>query len=153
GNRQPHGMWHSVWEGGYWSRPIAIAIGEVSADWDPNFAHAVLSQGNVLLVTWMNDWGNMKPPSGATWYSYTVLDSPELPVVPLPMQKPLPIDAPSPTQLIDVSTPTPEYDLLSMDSISPPTDKNPIDLLAPGIITAFLLLLLIVGLFVFSRPR
>lgn len=81
------GMWHSVWQGDRWSDPKAIVSGkrvvdvEGGAGFDPSFARAVVSQGNVAMVVWMTDPGAGR--NGA-WYSYSSLDAPELPVEPLP---------------------------------------------------------------------
>ncbi len=84
-----HGMWHTVWNGAGWEPPQAVVSGPPVVDdvggngFDPSFANAVISQGNVALVTWRSD-----PAAGANgvWYSYAILDTPELPVSPLPAQ-------------------------------------------------------------------
>lgn len=81
-----HGLWHSVWNGDRWSDPLAIVSGPAIIDdiggdgFDPSFANAVVSQGDVILVTWSTD-----PNAGfnGIWYSYATVDAPELPVIPL----------------------------------------------------------------------
>jgi hypothetical protein len=103
-----HGLWHSVWQGASWSFPEAVVSGVAITDdtrgkgFDPADARAVVSQGNVVLVTWDTD-----PAQGVNgaWYSYTVLDAPELPVVTLPIPTPTPM--PSPTATATPLAPTP----------------------------------------------
>jgi hypothetical protein len=49
---------------------------------------AVVSQGNVIMATWTEDPTGLEDPifgKDGVWYSYTLLDSPELPVIPLPV--------------------------------------------------------------------
>ncbi|MCL4294777.1 MAG: hypothetical protein KJ077_03585 [Anaerolineae bacterium] len=88
GNRIPHseapathGMWHSVWQGDRWSELEAIVSRSEGKGFDPTGPQAVISQGNILLVTWTTD-----PMAGlnGVWYSYSILNAPELPIVPLP---------------------------------------------------------------------
>jgi len=89
GNQIIHGMWHSVWLGAVWSTPEAVVSGPSIIDldeiggegFDPSFANAIVSQGNVILTTWSTD-----PAAGqnGAWYSYTTLDTSELPIVPQP---------------------------------------------------------------------
>ena len=76
------GMWHSVWRDGQWTAPQAIVVGPGRPDFDPSRANAIVSQGNVILTTWMTDPGLT---DRGTFYSYVVLDAPELPVTPLAM--------------------------------------------------------------------
>ncbi|MFC2043373.1 sialidase family protein [Chloroflexota bacterium] len=83
-----HGMWHSTWVGGSWTYPEGIDTGLKSDAFDPSFPHAVVSQGNTILVAWRHDPGSIN----GIWYSYTNLDSPELPLIPLPTP-PAPISA------------------------------------------------------------
>ena len=104
-----HGMWHSVWQGAYWSDPEALASGPVikgeigGEGFDPSHARAIVSQGNVILVTWDTD-----PQNGlnGVWYSYTTVDAPELPAVALrtPAPAPSPIPNATTTQFVPNST-------------------------------------------------
>jgi hypothetical protein len=80
-NLDLHGMWHSTWDGGSWRPPTPVVSGPISDTFDPYDARAVLVQGNTILLTWRTDPGR---DVGSTWYSSTVLDTPELPVKPLP---------------------------------------------------------------------
>lgn len=69
------GIWHSTFQNGAWTNP-----GRFVTLLAPHDVRAVVAQGNVLLAVWRED-----PGLGADgiWYSYSVLDAPELPVVPL----------------------------------------------------------------------
>jgi hypothetical protein len=93
------GIWHGVWIGDQWgelslinarSAQAAIDSGsyaEISAASRPN---AVIVQGNVLMSAW---WHNIRnpPPAG---YSFTRINSPELPIVALPKPTAKPTPAP-----------------------------------------------------------
>ncbi|MCB0193213.1 MAG: exo-alpha-sialidase [Anaerolineae bacterium] len=84
GNRagdDAHGMWHGVWLENRWSELEPIVTGPKTLQFDPTEPTAVISQGNILLATWDHD---SPDPENGIWYSYTELDAPELPVVPLP---------------------------------------------------------------------
>jgi hypothetical protein len=84
-----HGMWHSIWndQRETWLPYESVVIGKKILDrvgfsaFDPNTPHAVTSQGNVILVVWRTDRGSR---GNGVWYSYKVLQAPELPVFPLP---------------------------------------------------------------------
>lgn len=86
GSPDIHGMWHSIWGTSDWAEPTPIVSGPRVVDivgdsgFDPFDARAVVSQGNVILVTWRTDPGDIKP--NGVWYSYSVLDAPELPIIP-----------------------------------------------------------------------
>jgi len=84
-----HGMWYSAWEGERWSEPQAIINpGPKTPLFDPQIPQAVISQGNVILATWINE-----EKYNGVWYSYAKLDIPELPATPLPT----PLVTPSPS--------------------------------------------------------
>lgn len=84
GSPDIHGMWHSIWADDRWTEPTAVIKGPRIAtkeglnSFDPYDAHAVVSQGNVILVTWRTDPGDVK--NNGVWFSYAVLNAPELPV-------------------------------------------------------------------------
>ena len=69
------GIWHSSFQNGGWTNPDRFVT--LLA---PHDVRAVVVQGNVILAVWRED-----PGLGADgiWYSYSVLDIPELPVMPL----------------------------------------------------------------------
>jgi hypothetical protein len=77
-----HGMWHGVWTEDQWSELAPIVMGPKTPEFDPSAPSAVISQGNVILVTWWTDTGGRGRRNGA-WYSYAVLDTQELPTVAL----------------------------------------------------------------------
>lgn len=89
-----YGMWHSLWRNGQWTPPTAIVADNYRVDFDPSLAHAVVSQGNVILVAWMADPVAISRRKGGTWYSAMRLDIPEQPVVALA----LPATRPSPSR-------------------------------------------------------
>lgn len=74
-----HGMWHSVWNNG-WGPLLPVASAPQSESFDPYDARAVVSQGNVILLTWRTDPGRKD-----VWpfYATTTLDLSESPVIPL----------------------------------------------------------------------
>ncbi len=80
GQPPTHGMWHSVWNNG-WGPLLPVVSAPQSESFDPYDARAVVSQGNVILLTWRTDPGRKD-----VWpfYSTTTLDVAESPVVPLP---------------------------------------------------------------------
>jgi hypothetical protein len=83
GSPDIHGIWHSVWQGNRWSEPEAVVSGPTVADqtgdkaFDPYDVQAVVSQGNILLVTWRSDPG-LK--GNGVWYSFFETNAPELPL-------------------------------------------------------------------------
>jgi hypothetical protein len=87
-NDDNHGMWHTTWMGTYWTNPEAVVKGPQvrddvgGASFDPRSARAVVSNGNLILVTWGTD--GAAGLNGA-WYSYKNLDTPELPIQQLPL--------------------------------------------------------------------
>lgn len=84
GSPDIHGMWHSVFTNGRWTEPEALVKGPQVSDhvgdnaFDPYEARAVVSQGNVLLVTWRMDPGLR---GNGIWYSFKILPIPESPVL------------------------------------------------------------------------
>ena len=81
GTTDLHGMWHSVWLDGNWGPVRPVVSGPPSPSFDPYDASAVVSQGNVLLLTWRTDPGRE---IRSTFYAYHLLDAPEAPLTPLP---------------------------------------------------------------------
>lgn len=99
GDPDLHGMWHSKWQGNeQWLAPDAVVSGPRIFDlvgytgFDPFDASAVVSQGNVILVTWRTDPGGIKP--NGVWYSYATVDALELPLSPLPTQPVITLEKP-----------------------------------------------------------
>lgn len=88
-NRVIGGIWHSVYKNGVWSVPERFIPSVQSSN-----IRAIVSQGNVLLATWIEDQGVGQ---SGVWYSYMLLDAPELPVVPFPTLSLPTVEAASPT--------------------------------------------------------
>lgn len=82
-----HGAWHMEWAGNGWTEPKAIVHGPRVTDvpngqgFDPSHARGVIVNGNVVLVMWITDGG---AGFNGAWYAHTILDTPELPAIPLP---------------------------------------------------------------------
>ncbi len=95
------GIWHSEWRNGRWSEPDRFTT-TVS----PHDVRAVVSQGNVLLVTWREDPGAGQH---GIWYSFTTLDAPEQPLAPLAAAPVVAPATPSPVVTPPSPTPTARY--------------------------------------------
>jgi len=95
GNRLPnpeiHGMWYSRLVDDQWLPLEPIISGPSTSSFDPCCPQAVVSQGNVLLATWPH---NVRQEflSGA-WFSYALLDAPELPAVLNPVPEAMTADS------------------------------------------------------------
>jgi hypothetical protein len=131
------GIWHSQYKDGIWTNPDRL-ITTVA----PHDVHAVVSQGNVLLLVWRQDPGGGQ---SGIWYSYKVLDVPETNVVPLSGE---PVNHSSQ----DIVTPPPviattelpiETDVLRKN---PPSNlgKNPA---LPVIISSLIVVIILAGVF------
>lgn len=154
GNRTPenpptHGMWHSIWLGDHWSDPEPVVSGSPVTSgpmverFDPTAPTAVVSQGNLLMAVWATD-----PNSGRNgiWYSYTSLNTPQLPSVPLITPTPRPTSTPIGSMLI-AGTPAAEKTVLlatGQDSAPGAPIHNPTFFLSLSIIPAVLLILVVV---------
>ncbi len=97
------GIWHSIFENGSWTNPDRFVT-----TYSPHDVRSIVVQGNVLLVVWRQDPGEGEH---GVWYSYNVLDVPELPVVPLsPINSPTAVNNAidvnnTPVALIETPTP------------------------------------------------
>jgi len=115
-----HGVWHSVWLDGQWTEPEAVVSGVRVSDasgygsFDPYEVRAVVSRGNVILVTWRTDPGPQSRANGV-WYSYVVLEAPQLPQVLLPAALTMPESTLTPTVPLPVHTQTPPPGLVKTD--------------------------------------
>ena len=69
------GIWHSVFLDGSWSNLDRLVTTVAAHD-----VRMIVCQGNVLLAVWRKDPGGG---NDGVWYSYKILDEPELPVIPL----------------------------------------------------------------------
>jgi hypothetical protein len=150
-----HGMWHSMWRDNRWNEPEAVVKGLPVADpvgntsFDPFEAHAVVSQGNVILVTWITDPGWPKKPNGV-WYSYISLDTPELPVVPFSTVPPSLTSVGADVVPTQQASPTPDsdatFEAINMnmnDGIAPKAGNSPAVPMIIALTVSFLFLLFI----------
>ena len=161
GSPDIHGMWHSIWLAGYWSEPEAVVSGPAvmsgEKSFDPYNARAVVSQGNVILVTWRTDPGNGIENENGVWYSYLVLDTPELPIMPLPIMKSTKTSIPTTaTEVIPKLSLTVKPESVSIDpSVNGSTDlflsSNPAELLIVSMIPVCLIISMIMFRFFFVR--
>ena len=117
-----HGMWHTIWTGYGWSTITPVVSGPQVRDeiggngFDPKSARAVISQGNVVLVTWVTD--GFAGENGV-WFSYTTLDTPELPTIePNKVMPPVTID------ISDSSVVTPSALITTTDSSTLPASRS-----------------------------
>lgn len=155
-----HGMWQSTWMEGSWTTPQAIVRGPQIVDvpggngFDPGAARAVISNGNLVLVTWGTD--GFAGLNGA-WYSYKMLNIPALPsqLYPVPT---LDVIAPptinTPEELIQVeSTSTPITLLTENDRQPSGLLLNPQTSIFSGVVLALILVIGILILTTLSRSQ
>jgi hypothetical protein len=153
GNPAIHGMWHSTWQGKKWSdlEPIisglTVNTGFKNDRFDPSAPQAVVSQGNVLLVTWKNDPmvfdRNHEIKGNGVWFSYKTLNAPSLAISPIPTVEPTPTPLATLTPaliLTPTSVPLPDH-LKSREAEPSPPNKA----LAAGILPVIAL----ISIFVF----
>lgn len=148
GNPAIHGMWHSTWQGKTWSdlEPIISGVtvntGFKNDRFDPSAPQAIVSQGNILLVTWKTDpivFDRTDEIKGnGVWFSYKTLNAPSLPISPIPTLVPSATQLATPTPLL-VLTPTsvPLPDHLKWREVEP---SRPGVALAAGIIPVIALI-------------
>lgn len=148
------GMWHSAWVSNRWLEPEAVAEGPSVFDhvgdtsFVPYEARAVVSQGNVILVTWRTDPGLH---GNGVWFSYKVLNAPELPIS-TPAAQTLQTVAlpPNPQAVVNSpdskATTNPDINDPSLfDKASPAKSLNVGSPLALGMLSAVILILVVVG--------
>jgi hypothetical protein len=126
GSPDIHGMWQSIYKNDRWTEPAAIVKGprvwdlEGLTSFDPYEAHAVVSQGDVILVTWITDPGERK--NNGVFYSFATLNATESPVVPLPT-----VAIPNFTNTITRATPVPTATETITSTPMAIFDQNPQD--------------------------
>jgi len=135
------GIWHSKFQDGIWTNPDRFVT-----TYSPHDVRATVSQGNVLLVVWREDPGAGKH---GVWFSYTILDTPELPIIPL-STVPITVSAqPASTVIPFLATPTqPPEDNIFEDSSPSRWSTNPVFPLVAGIVPV---VLVVIGIFVVYR--
>jgi hypothetical protein len=105
----------------------------------------VISQGNLLLASWRND---VAPEyRSGPWFSFSVLNTPELPSIPLPTIVPSPTIVQFNTQATSVHLPTSTFPPLlpNMDNEleMPVETTNPASPIFLGIVPVICLILVI----------
>jgi hypothetical protein len=152
GSPDIHGMWHSNFLGMGWSEPDAVVSGPTIPDvtgnkaFDPYEAHAVVSQGNIILVTWRSDPG-LK--GNGVWFSNKVLDAPELPVITpaqaLPVVTTNQVVTETPLVVSTTTVSSPEITPINAEqSDSSSLSNNPTDVLVISIIPVFLFIAVVI---------
>jgi hypothetical protein len=153
GDASVHGVWHSIWndQSETWGPYESIVKGYKILDkigftsFDPETVRAVTSQGNVILLAWRTDRGSR---GNGIWYSYNVLNAPELPVSPLPTpaedSNPTPDTTVMVSQPNTISTPKP---VLSNEG-GRVTEENPLSTVMTAVIPVSVL---IAGLIALAR--
>jgi hypothetical protein len=143
-----HGMWHSVLVNNIWTNPEAVVRGPQVRDvvggkgFDPRSARAVISNGNVVLVTWGTDGAGGL--NGA-WYSYKQINTAELPAQPLLIPTVM-VQSVSTDSVPVVAAPSPEVEsvptsVLSSNDDSPQSSRSPQSSILLGVIPVFLVLI------------
>ena len=157
GSPDIHGMWHSTFGNNRWTEPEGLVKGPKVTDlvgyngFDPNGARAVVSQGNVILVTWRTDPGSV---GNGVWFSYKKFDAPELPVTPWPdLESNIP-EATS-TENPDQILPTSTSEVIRENQLGdegPPTVLTPGSVLAITLVTVILFLVMFFVSVIWKRP-
>lgn len=142
------GIWHSVFQDGIWSNPDRIVTTVA-----PHDVRAVVSQGNVLLAVWREDPGVTHP--HGIWYSYKVLDAPELPVLPFPTQEAVSLSNSVPPEPSLTVTPTALLDrqFLDQGDASRTTVSSPARPLIWGVVPVLVLISVVVIFHELRRHR
>ena len=141
-----HGMWHRIWLGDRWSDIDSVVFGpqivdEVGGDgFDPKFARGVISRGNILLLTWTTD--GFAGENGA-WYSYSILDAPQLPSEPIPVPIETPQVTPTLAPVEVTATPDP-YMFTTTDEDAANLEVSPGEPFLYGLVPVILLIGLVI---------
>jgi hypothetical protein len=143
------GIWHSMLqEGGTWSQPERYVTTVA-----PHDVRAVVRQGDIILMAWREDPGEGED---GIWYSYTHLDAPELPLIPL-STLPAPVSIITSTIVSPVktlsSTPLPQFISDNQGEALIEEDNNPNLPLIIGMVSVVLVLLGFIIIRQISRIR
>jgi hypothetical protein len=132
------GVWHSEFKDGAWNNPQRF-VTTIS----PANIRGVVSQGNILLTTWIEDAGAGQD---GVWYSHYLLGSPELQVVPLPAYSEKNTPTPTITVTSGLSTSEPDIPIASINENR--KFSNPAQ---PLIVAIIVVSLFFLGLFIVVR--
>lgn len=159
GDRQRGGnLWYSVWQAGQWSEPTAMMpasevenykVGNqlVFQPWEPR---VVVSQGNILLATWVTDPG---AGDNGVWYSAMTLDMPALPRIPLPTLPPTPTPTATAIIIESVPTATPTVMAIKLGDTPASASRNPAAPLLISVTPVLLLLAVVIAVRKLSDRR
>jgi hypothetical protein len=144
-----HGMWHATFTGVTWTGLESVVRGPQIRDptggegFDPRSARAVIVNGNTALVTWGTDGS---AGTNGAWYSYKLLDAPELDSMPLESSTVVPSDIPTSTPpmtqpAMDIE-PTETSGVNDLETLSNPPEffRNPQFSILVGVAPAVILL-------------
>jgi hypothetical protein len=151
-------IWHSVLDGDRWQDPEPIVpLREAEAyevgdplEFHPQRPHSAISQGNVVLVTWRLDKGHG---DNGTWFSYKVLDSPEIPPVPIKTQPVVPTSTPNVVDTTPTATPIRTLIASPVEGSVQSASRNPNIDLVQGVSPVILLLSIFIAFRVFRHRR
>jgi hypothetical protein len=152
-----HGMWQSRWTGYTWTEPEPVVRGPQIRDviggdgFDPRAARAIVSNGNLILVTWTTD--GFAGENGV-WYSVKQVDAPALPSVALQEPTNIPpatitVSAPS-TAVQVAATATRAFD---KNDDTPGSALNPQLSIIIGVVPVLLVLLGTIFIFSFRHNK
>ena len=134
------GPWHSEMRDGTWLPPKNFVAAVA-----PHDLHAVVVQGNVLLVVWRQDPGIG---DDGIWYTYRVLESRQLPAVALPTIAPTATPISVATATLAPPTPTATAVPIWQADVRAKTGPDQVTSLA---ISVAPVLVVLAGVFVFRR--
>jgi hypothetical protein len=119
----------------------------------PHDVRAVISQGKILLAVWREDPGAES--RHGVWYSYTTLETPELPSVPWPTQVAISKSTPLSfaTQLAPTSTPINLSVDINQEDTLPIVSTDPAAPFIISIVPVLIILIVIIFFSYFSRIR
>ena len=141
------GIWHSAFQNGVWTNPDRFVTTVPAHD-----VRSIVVQGNVLLAVWREDPGSGE---SGIWYSYSVLDIPELPVVPFSTIPAVTSGETDATAIPFSIAPTPLPDESIFD-LAPPSNlgTNPALSIILGVIPVLLVLVVVLfGYQLFLKRR
>jgi hypothetical protein len=143
-----YGIWHSVLESGAWG-----SLDRIVTTVQPHDLRSVVSQGNVLFTIWREDPGLGQ---SGIWYTYTVLDVPGEPIIPLERDSVPNITSPAATEtpIPFIAFPDDIEGGQAVDTRFLPDFLNqPAGSLAFGVMVVFLTLVIVVVIYRFRHKR
>jgi hypothetical protein len=142
------GIWHSTLQGDHWDK-----LERIITTYAPHDVRAVISQGNILLAVWREDPGVER--QHGVWFTYTFLNTPELPSVPWTTPVPSPISTPLTfaTHLVPTATTIKISDDIDQEDPMPVISTYSVTPLIISIVPVVIILVVIVIFSFFSKVR